>query len=202
MKYAGPYYSKLKTMSRAHSNMNMLCMSIERWERSMLYKKFGGKNFDWHIMFNDKVGYTQEHFDKIEEIFLDFNICRKSQLLFEKKCKNWKLYRKELEPTITKAEAKIYETNWQAIYNIYRNKCKEICPNVNELANILVVLSYEKYPNKYKKFMWHMAGAGIVDNIEPKEIQIPKKDKYGEYEYLGQKYSLSLPDKHYVSVKK
>lgn len=152
MKYAGPYYARLHNLSKAHSNMNLLCMSLERWERGVRWRKEPAGSFDWHIMYDPEVSYDQAVFDEIEAIFLDFNKCRKEQLEFEKKCRNWQLYHKDIESRITKEEAKTYETNWQAIYNIYRNKCKLVCPDVRKLANILVVLCYEKYPNKFKKF--------------------------------------------------
>lgn len=201
MKYAGPYYARLHNLSKAHSNMNLLCMSLERWERGVRWHKEPAGNFDWHIMFDKEIGYDQSVFDQIEAIFLDFNRYRKEQLLFEKKCHNWQLYKTELKDKITKEEAKTYETNWQAIYNVYRNKCKLICPDVRELANILVVLCYEKYPNKFKKFLWHMAGAGVIENIKPVPVQLPVHDPNGEYEYLGQRYSLAEPKIYEARVK-
>ncbi len=201
MKYAGPYYARLHNLSKAHSNMNLLCMSLERWERSVRWHK-ETKPFNWRLMFDEEIGYDQATFNEIEKIFLDFNKYRKEQLAFENKCKNWKLYHKEIEDKISKEEAKTYETNWQSIYNVYRNKCKLICPDVRELANILVVLCYEKYPTKYKKFLWHMAGAGVVENIKPVPVRLPVHDPDGEYEYLGQKYSLAEPREYDVRVER
>lgn len=201
MKYAGPYYARLHNLSKAHSNMNLLCMSLERWERGVRWRKEPAGSFDWHIMYDPEVSYDQAVFDEIEAIFLDFNKCRKEQLEFEKKCRNWQLYHKDIESRITKEEAKTYETNWQAIYNVYRNKCKLVCPDVRELANILVVLCYEKYPNKFKKYLWHMAGAGVVENIKPVPVQLPVHDPNGEYEYLGQRYSLAEPKIYEARVK-
>lgn len=201
MKYAGPYYARQHNLSNAHSNMNLLCMDLERWERGVRWHKEPAGSFDWHIMYDSEIGYDQDVFDEIEAVFLDFNKYRKNQLELEKKAKNWKIYRKELEGIMTKEEAKTYETNWQAIYNVYRNKCKLICPDVRELANILVVLCYEKYPNKFKKFLWHMAGAGVVENIKPIPVQLPVHDPNGKYEYLGQRYSLAEPRIYEARVK-
>lgn len=201
MKYAGSYYARLHNLSKAHSNMNLLCMSLERWERGVRWHKEPAGSFNWHIMYDSEIGYDQDVFNEIEAIFLDFNKYRKNQLELEKKAKNWKLYRKELEGIMTKEEAKTYETNWQAIYNVYRNKCKLVCPDVRELANILVVLCYEKYPNKFKKFLWHMAGAGVVENIKPVPVQLPVHDPNGKYEYLGQRYSLAEPKIYEARVK-
>lgn len=199
MKYAGPYYARIHDLSKAHSNMNLLCMNLERWERGVRWHK-DMNSFDWHIMYDEEIGYDQEVFNEIEKLFLEFNKERKQALEFEKKCKNWKLYHKEIESKISKEDAKTYETNWQAIYNVYRNKCKIVCPDVRELANILVILCYEKYPNKFKKFLWHMAGAGVVENIKPVEVQLPIRDPDGEYEYLGQRYSLADPKKYEARV--
>lgn len=201
MKYAGPYYSKLKNLSKSHSNMNLLCMSIERWERSVKYRR-PKVQFDWKIMYDDEVGYDEDTFNEIEKIFLEFNEYRKDQLLFEKKCKNWSMYKKEISKKITKAEARSYETNWQSIYNVYRNRCTDICPNIKELANILVVLCYEKYPNKYKKFAWQIAGSGIVENIKPVPVSLPKKDDNGDFYYLGNKYSMAYPNIYNVVSKR
>lgn len=80
MKYAGPYYARLHNLSKAHSNMNLLCMSLERWERGVRMRKEPAGSFDWHIMYDPEVSYDQAVFDEIEAIFLDFNKAAKSNL--------------------------------------------------------------------------------------------------------------------------
>lgn len=201
MKYAGPYYARMKSLSKSHSNMNLLCLDLERWERSVRWRK-DKVEFDWHILFDDEIGYDEEIYNEIEKLFLDFNQKRVEAFKFEMKCHNWAVFHQDIEDKITKEEAKNYQTNWQSLYDIYRNKCKLICPDVRELANILVKLCYEKYPTKFRKFAWHMAGAGIVENIKPVPIQLPVKDPNGEYEYLGQRYSLSELQSYEARVSK
>ena len=51
MRWAGPYYARLHNLSKAHSNMNLLCMSLERWERGVRWRKEPAGSFDWHIMY-------------------------------------------------------------------------------------------------------------------------------------------------------
>lgn len=199
MKYISPYYASLHKLSKAYSNMNLLCMSLERWERGIRWKR--DKSFDWHLMFDESIGYDENVLAEVEKIMQDFNRYRKQQLEYEKKCHNWKLYHAELESTITKQEAQKYETNWQSIYDVYRNKCKMVCPDVRELANILVVLCYEKHPSSYKKFIWHMAGAGVVENIKPIPVALPYHDPNGEYEYLGQKFSIAEAQQYEARVR-
>lgn len=65
-KYNGPYYARLHNLSKAHSNMNLLCMSLERWERGVRWRKELAGSFDWHLMYDEAVGYDQTVFDEIE----------------------------------------------------------------------------------------------------------------------------------------
>lgn len=173
-------------------------MTLERWERGVRWKQ--DKNFDWHLMYDDEIGYDKTVFAEVEKIFLEFNKQRREELRFERKCHRWDIYHQELEGKITKEEARKYKPNWISIYNSYRAKCKMVCPDVRELANILVVLCYEKYPTKYKKFLWHMAGAGVVENIKPVPLALPYRNPNGEYEYLGQRYSIAEAQRYDVRV--
>ena len=62
---------------------------------------------------------------------------------------------------------------------------------MRELANICVVLCYDKYKSRNKKFMWQMAGKGVVENIKQVNICLPQECDDGEYEYLGKRYTLA-----------
>ena len=59
------------------------------------------------------------------------------------------------------------------------------------LANIAVLLCYEKYPNKNKKFIWRVAADGLLQNIRTQEAAFPLQDEQGDYEYLGKRYRLA-----------
>lgn len=190
MKYAGAYYKRMKKLSCAHSNMNQLCFYLERWENTI--RKRRTDKFDWTIMIDSDVGYTQEHFDAIEPIFHEFNkLCRDLSSI-NRKCKNYNTYKKELTKLgITKEDAKDFDVNWQSYYDTFRNRCQAIVPDQRELANICVVLCYEKYKSRNKKFMWQIAGKGIVENIKQANICLPQECDDGEYEYLGKRYTLA-----------
>ena len=86
------------------------------------------------------------------------------------------------------ADAKDFTIDWQYYYSIYRNKCLAVCPNRKMLANIAVILCYQKYPTKNKKFMWRVAGDGIIENIKAIDLELPVKDSQGSYTYLGKHY--------------
>lgn len=190
MKYASPYYKRMKKLSCAHSNMNMLCFELERWENTIRKRRM--KKFDWRIMFDEEIGYAQEHFDAIELIFCEFyKLCRDLAKL-NHQCRHYETYKDILrEQNITKEIATNFEVNWQYYYNIYRSRCQQIVPDVRELANICVVLCYDKYKSRNKKFMWQMAGKGVVENIKQVNICLPQECDDGEYEYLGKRYTLA-----------
>lgn len=171
--------------------MNQLCMDLERWEHALQRKK-NTVLFDWTIMFDESVGYDENVFKEIEKIYLDFNKTIKDLSDFERKCKNYDKYKTELtEEGVTKEQAAVFEVDWEYYYNIYRNKCQSICPDVKQLANISVILCYKKYARKSKKFMWRVAGRGIVDNVKQIEIELPMECAEGKYSYLGRKFCLS-----------
>ena len=71
MKYASPYYKRMKRLSCAHSNMNKMCWVIEKWADGLRHKRSDG--FDYTIMIDAEVGFSQEHFDAIEKIYFEFN---------------------------------------------------------------------------------------------------------------------------------
>ena len=57
------------------------------------------------------------------------------------------------------------------------------------------MLCYEKYPNKNKKFIWRVAGSGVVENIIQTSILLPLQCDNGQYEYLGKRYDMVRPKK-------
>lgn len=172
MKYAGDYYSKLKKFSKSYSNMNKLCWEIEKWERNFRWKRTF-KDFDYSIMIDCFIPHSEENYNKIKDIYIEF--C--------KEMKELKLNEQEL-----KREQGL-EVNWEYYYNLYREKCRSVCAD-KEAANYAVLLCYRDYPSKSKKFMWKVTGNGIVENIQQVAIKLPCINPDGDLEYLGRKYNM------------
>lgn len=191
MKYASDYYRTLHKFAKTNCNMNRLCFEIEKWEKRFRYKRTY-KDFDYKIMIDDSIEFNEERFKAIERIYLEFNKemadLSKEMAMF----KNYDKYKDDLANWVDKKTASEFVVNWNYYYDLYRKRCKEICDNSKELANYAAILCYEKYPARNKKFLWQVAGEGIIANIKPIDIYLPLRDDNGEYEYLGKKYSLSL----------
>lgn len=192
MKYAGEYYSKLSKFNKTYSNMNRLCYSLEKWDKKFVKFKNTEKDFNYKIMMSNDNIPEDETYLSIEKIFIEFCDEMNDLSKLSYKCKNFdkfKNYFKENYPETSLETFKNFEVNWKYYYNIYFNKCKEVCPDKQKLANICVDLCYRKYPNKNKKFIWKVASEGILLNIKQCQISLPELDDNGEFEYLGKKYS-------------
>lgn len=187
MKYASPYYKKQSRFNNSPSNMNKLCKQIEKWEHSFKWIRTY-KDFDWHIMMDDEVGIDFNTFCLIEQVYLEF--CKEMQDLvsLQEEIRSRVTYSDDYADIMSYSDAKEFTIDWGYYYDLYRNKCLQICPNRKMLANIAVALCYEKYPNKNKKFMWRVAGDGIIENIKAVDIELPIKDDNGSYLYLGKHY--------------
>lgn len=193
MKYRSEYYAKMKKFSVAKSNMNRLAKDIESWQKAEIRFKKTYKDFDYKIMMSPFAKYDEETFNKIEEIFIRFDKQMSELSSFASKCKNFEKYKDFFETwydDIDKDTVKNFEVNWKYYYDLYKEECQQVCPDKRILANIAVVLCYEKYPNKNKKFMWKVASEGILLNIKQQRFSLPERDDNGEYEYLGKKYTM------------
>lgn len=182
MKYASEYYQGLNKFSNAPSNMNRLCKDLERWSKSQHYSS-GSKDFDYTIMIDDSIPDDPDMQHAINKIYLEF--CREMSALSHDQAH----IRKYGDESLSSFDAKNFTINWGYYYEKYKVRCNEICSDKKQLANMAVRACYEYYPQKKNsKFMWRVAGDGIIANIKQEVFPLPIRDDDGEYEYLGKKY--------------
>lgn len=189
MKYVGRSYEKQK-LSYTHNNMNKLCREIEKWEKLVRFKKLG--KFDYTIMLDSDVEIDESIFSAIEQVYLEY--CKEMKDLYQDqwKIQNFDKYKDEYEGLISRKDSYDFVINWNYYFNQYKEKCKEICPNEKMLANIAVMLCYEKYKSrKNKNFVWKVSTEGILKNLNQiDEITLPIECNKGSFEYLGKFYKL------------
>ena len=183
MKYASEYYDGLNTFSHAQSNMNRLCKDIEKWSDAQRYSGSRG-DFDYTIMIDDSIPVNEEQQKLINSIYVEF--CREMNELYHDQTR----IRKNGDESLSTYDAQNFTINWGYYYEKYRERCQAICSDTRALANMAVRACYEYYPKKNNtKFIWHIAGDGVVKNIKQVPFQLPQRDINGEYDYLGKKYS-------------
>lgn len=85
----------------------------------------------------------------------------------------------------------LYKTLEQ--YNKHiRQEAFKISSDIQELANLSIILTYEAYPSDSKSFVWNVFSEGILKNIEmnrQEQLYIPFLDTEGSIEFLGKRYS-------------
>ncbi len=195
MKYASSYYAGLSEFANTQTNMNRLCWEIEKWEKNTVKHKQKIKDFNYKIMTDENIPLNKKTVEKIERVFQEYTkeMAELAQHQYKfnnhSKYKNWiSLY----YPDMTQDEIIGFKFDWQHYYDLYKDRCQEICPNEKELANIVVQLCYEKYSNKDKSFIWKVAPLGVLENLSKNksEIYLPSLSENGKYEYLGRFYDM------------
>jgi hypothetical protein len=189
MKYNSVYYSKQNKFSYSQSNMNRLCRFIEKWEKKIRYK-YTIKTFDANIMIDSDISWDEDKFNKIEEVYFEFNLMKQElskQNGMKKDSDNYKNFFGDL----TNMEIDNTHINWQYYYDIFREKCKKIVKNPKELANYAVFLCYFKYPKRNRNFCWIVSDEGIIENIPETNFKLPVYDINGDNNYLGKKYFMA-----------
>lgn len=175
MKYASPYYERLK-LSRSRSNLNKLCWEIERWKKGVRFKRTD-QDFDYTIMINDEIPISDEVYKEIEEVYRSF-------------CAEVKELSRELKHMNGEEEEAERKRAYALLYERYRNRCYVICGGDSSLvANVAVTLCHN-HKTWNQRFKWVVGGAGIVKNIKQVNICLPKQDDFGELEYLGKRYTM------------
>ena len=184
MKYASDYYGGLNTFSHAPSNMNRLCKDIERWSQAHRYS-VSGKDFDYEIMIDETIPEDEDKQKQINSIYLEF--CKEMAALSH----DQNQIRKYGDNSLSSYDAKYFTINWGYYYDKYKERCREVCGDEKELANLAVRACYKYHPQKNNsKFAWRVAGGGIVSNIKQTVFPLPLRDENGEYEYLGKRYTM------------
>lgn len=184
MKYASEYYGGLKKFSHAHSNMNRLCKDIESWCKTERYHS-GARDFDYHIMIDETIEVPEELQAAINKMFMKFN--REMSELAREQTN----VRKYGDEALSKYDSRNFSINWGYYYEVYKQEAEKLCEDKKMLANAAVKACYEFHQRKNSKFIWVVAGEGILENIKQVKFELPVRDAQGEYEYLGNKYSFT-----------
>lgn len=185
MKYASDYYMGLSKFSHANSNMNRLCKDIEHWCKTERYTS-GARDFDYHIMVDEAIEVPEKLQLQVNALFIRFY---KETAELARDQLN---IRKYGDDSLSRYDAKNFSINWGYYYDQYRREAEELCDDKKMLANAAVRSCYEFYASKKNtRFMWVVAGDGVLENIKQQRFELPIRDPQGEYEYLGSRYSFA-----------
>ena len=166
-------YEKYLPVSIAPGVMNRICWKIEDEFQSS--DVLSGLVMD-HSILKTNLGYTEEEFAEIQRLYDEYN-CN-IQLVLKRQKKN-----EGCDENIGLVVDQIKQA--------FLDECYMVCPNSEALANIVVDLCYNS--NQNKTFAWDIAGDQIFQNVlknSGNKITFPIKDKDGDIEFAGERFSL------------
>ena len=166
-------YEKYMPVSRAAGTINRICWRIE--EEFKTTDVLPNVKFDYSIL-KSNVGYTQDEYDSIKQLYDEYN---KNMQIFLRGIKKNDSLKEERDSFVSQLTKEFSEA------------CSIICPNIEAMTNILIDICYTS--NKNKSFAWDIAGEQIFNNVLKNnnyKIQYPIKDIDGDIEFCGNKFSL------------
>ncbi|HUS51625.1 MAG TPA: hypothetical protein VMZ91_15775, partial [Candidatus Paceibacterota bacterium] len=170
-------YKKYAPLLDSDCAMNRICHHMERAVKIIKYDMRANINLaNISLLKTDTIEADQKKLKKLYKLYKEFKAEKRNFA----NIKNEKGRRK-------------YSTVEQYCKYI-RNEALKISSNIQELANLAVIVTYEMHPSDSKNFAWSVMGEGILANVmenKQKECFIPLiNENGGDIEYLGKKYSL------------
>lgn len=166
-------YEKYMPVSRAPGTMNRICWRIE--DEFQTVDVFPDIEFDYSILKSDMT-YAHEEYVSVQQLYDEYN-------------KNMQLFLKGIKKNESSKEER--DAFMSRLIEDFTIACYERCPNTEALTNILIDICYTS--NKNKSFAWNIAGEQIFNNVLKNngyKLQYPIKDKNGNIEFCGHKFSL------------
>ena len=171
------YYDRMP-LGTAPCTINRICKKIEElFDGSFINTE---NDFDYSILKND-VKYTNTMFNKIQKIYESY----------KKETQNFVQYAKTERLKSDDRQIQKYLLKEQ-----FKEKCFKICPNEDELCNIVLDLCYSKSKNS-KQFAWDICGEIFIKNLLKRNnyrISYPELDENGDIEFNGMHFSMKETD--------
>ena len=172
-KFVYCYYDRMP-LGTAPCTINRICWRIEE-----LFDKRVVKNdapFDYSIL-KSNIEYTSNMYSRIKKIY--------------------ESYKKELQYYMQYAKSERLKSEDRQIQKYlikeqFKEKCFKICPNEDELCNIVLDLCYSKSKNS-KQFAWDICGETFIKNLLRRnhyKVSFPKLDVDGDIEFDGMRFSM------------
>ena len=131
-------------------------------------------DYDYSIL-KSETPYTKNKYNLVSEVYKEY---QKDCAEFMRGLK----YRQNDKAEIDEHRGILIDT--------FRKKCAMICPNEDELTNILIDMVYSQ-KGKSKSFAWLICGDTIIKNLLTKNnniINIPIKTNDGEFVFNGNEF--------------
>lgn len=168
------YYEGKMPVGSNQCVVNKVCWFAEKAFKDVKEKRVKSKDFDYSIL-KSGVQYSKNDFKQIEKIYKDY-VMRVDSFLRS-----------------TEIKRMDKETIWferQRFVEVFKADCQMVCPNEDELCDIVLDLCYRS--ERTKQFAWDVCGNIITRNLLSKSgnvIRYPKRvETDGEFVYCGEQF--------------
>ena len=185
------FFDRLSPVDNGVSTINRICWFFEDAFRECLSNisyymvNVMQKPFDYSFLRNDSE-YSRIGYEAVEAIYQDY--------------KN-KIKRYKAATDIERASEQDF-ADYSLSINYFKSKCLEVCPNEDELCNIVLDLCYQTEHSK--QFAWDVCGDIIVKNLIKRNNNIIHYPAVvagkGEFEYCGRQFNMKELEVDYAEV--
>ena len=174
-------YNKYMPVIVSDSVMNNICRYLESVNFDIKNKiKIKSNNEIYIEYLSGEKTFDEEIYDKVLTAYNGF----KKELTHVNRTKN-KVIKKKYE----------YDTEQRTsdIYIRFSEEMENVCSNISQLVDCLILIFYYENPSSNKNLLWNVYGDVIFENIKKKNkknIMFPFPCKNGEINYLNQKFEL------------
>lgn len=171
------YYEQMMPVGNNPCVVNRICWFAEKAFKGVREKRVKADNFDCSIL-KSEVQYADSVYKQIQRVYKD--------------------YLARMEAYLRKINARRLEKDYVWIEHSkfverFKVDCEKICPNEDELCDILVDMCYNT--DNSKQFVWDVCGDTIINNLLRKAnyvISYPVRVyESGEFEYCGEQFIMS-----------
>lgn len=176
------FFHKLSPVDNGNSTINRICWFFEN-EFSSIMTKISNyiiektqSPFDYNIL-KSNVAYSRKDYQSINEIYQDYK-------------RRIKLHKQDTYKNKTNSSSDFIE--YSEIIEQYKGRCLKVCPNEEELCDIILDLCYTTEGSK--QFAWDMCGNVILNNLLKNNnyiIHYPKVVDSGEFSYCGRQFNMA-----------
>ena len=153
--------------------VNRICKRFEDAFDGMVWAANDHRSFDYRFLRSD-TDYSTYRYNEIRKVYDEFNSRFQRYVVYAK---------------TTKVDEYDFTSLIDAERENFERACAIICPNKEELCNIVLDLCYTR--NATKQFAWKMCGSAIIENLLNKNdrlLSFPEVYANGDFEYCGDSY--------------
>lgn len=159
-------YKKYLPVNMSPSVMNRICWQIEN---TVHVRRHAIPEFDYRILMSSP-SVDVHCYDDINRVYVEYT--KRMRECLQSKSKDKNIQRILIEKS-------------------FKEQCETICPNIQQLTDILITVCYRSESSKH--IVWYMYGEQIIKNLLAKhdyKLTFPVRDSQGSIDFHGYRFNM------------